>query len=288
MFNSLARKEHKMITRTITQLLMTLVLIGLTLGSPALSAADLIKCAGCKTEIFLLKDIAEAYEEQTGKSIRLGGTGNKQAVNLLLDGKVDFAFTCKPIGKIAKGMQLEDQQVASWQSIAIAKDPIVIIANGNNGVRNITQDDLTKIFQGQITNWKELGGNDLPVLPAYLSEELESGLVLLFKEFTKAELTDNALKAKAPDMLGNYTSITPGAIGFLNYNSYQDKYGEILRVNDIAPSDKNILNGTYPLTATYYLTVDDRNNQAVAEFVDFTKSSAGKSAIKRNYIAISN
>ena len=274
--------------RTIAQLLLAMALFSLAIGSQALSATDSLRSAGCKTEIFLLKDITEAYKAQTGKSIRLGGTGNKKAVNLLLEEKVDFAFTCKPIDKIAKGMKLKDQQVASWQSIAIAKDPIVIIANSNNGVANITKDELTKIFQGQITNWKELDGNDLPILPTYLSEDLESGLVLLFKEFTNAELTANAMKANAPNMLGNYTSITPGAIGFLNYNTYNEKYGEILQVNGILPSDENILNGTYPLTATYFLTIDDRNNQAVAEFIEFTKSPAGKSAIKRNYIAVSN
>jgi phosphate transport system substrate-binding protein len=277
-----------MISKKVAPILLAIVLFSLTIGSQALCAADSLKSAGCKTEIFLLKDIAEAYKAETGKSIRLGGTGNKKAVNLLLEEKVDFAFTCKPIDKIAKGMKLKDQQVASWQSIAIAKDPIVIIANSSNGVTNITQDELTKIFQGQITNWKELGGNDLPVLPAYLSEYLESGLVLLFKEFTKAELTDQAMKAKAPNMLGNYTSVTPGAIGFLNYNTYQEKYGVIMQVNGIAPTDENILNGTYPLTATYFLTIDDRNNQAVAEFVDFTKSAAGKNAIKRNYIPIAD
>jgi len=277
-----------MIYKTVVQLLMVLVLISLTIGSPALSETDSLKSAGCKTEIFLLKDIAEAYEAETGKSIRLGRTGNKKAINLLLEEKVDFAFTCKPIKKIAKGMKLEDQQVASWQSISIAKDPIVIIANSKNGVSDITQDELTKIFQGQITNWKELNGNDLPILPTYLSEDLESGLVLLFKEFTKAELTDKAMQAKAPNMLGNYTSVTPGAIGFLNFNTYQEKYGEIMRVNGILPSDENILNGTYPLTATYFLTIDDRNNQAVAQFVDFTKSAVGKNAIKRNYIPIAN
>jgi phosphate transport system substrate-binding protein len=267
---------------------MVLVLISLTIGSQAMGEADSLKSAGCKTEIFLLKDITEAYKAETGKSIRLGGTGNKKAVSLMLEEKVDFAFTCKPIKKIAKGMKLEDKQVASWQSIAIAKDPIVIIANKNNGVTDITQDELTKISQGEITNWKELGGKNLPVLPAYLSEDLESGLVLLFKEFTNAELTDNAMKAKAPNMLGNYTSITPGAIGFLNYNFYQEKYGDIMQVNGISPTDENIFNGTYPLTATYFLTIDDRNNQAVAEFVDFTKSPAGKKAIKRNYIVIEN
>ena len=278
-----------MIFKTASYSLLVFALFSLTVSSQALSATDTLKSAGCKTEVYLLKDIAEAYKEQTGKSIRLGSTGNKKAVNLLLEEKVDFAFTCKPIEKLAKGMKLDEEQVSPWKSIALAKDPIVIIANRNNGVTNITKDELIKIFQGKITNWKELKGNDIPVLPTYLSDDLESGLVLLFKEFTvgpKGKLTDNAMKAKALGMLGNYTSITPGAIGFMNFNSYEEKYGDILKINDIFPNEENIRKGVYPLTATYFLTIDGRSNQAIAEFVDFTRSVAGQRAINRSYISI--
>ncbi len=264
--------------------------LGLTVCGFALSETDHLKSAGCKTEIYLLKDIAEAYKAQTGKSIRLGGTGNKTAVDLLLEEKVDFTFTCKPVDKLAKGMKLDKEQVSSWQSIALAKDPVVIVANRDNGITNLTTDELTKIFQGEISNWRELKGNNLPVFPAYLSDDLESGLVLLFKEFTvgdKGELTDNAMKAKAPDMLGNYTSVTPGAISFMNFNAYDEKYGKILKVNGILPNEENIRNGTYPLTATYFLTIDGRNNLAVAEFIAFTKSESGQNAINKNYISVS-
>ncbi len=266
-----------------------IVMVCFTICGYAFSETDNLKSAGCKTEIYLLKDIVEAYEAQTGKSIRLGGTGNKTAVNLMLEQKVDFTFTCKPIEKLAKGMKLDKGQVSSWQSIALAKDPIVIVANRDNGIANLTTDELTKIFQGKINNWQELNGNNLPVFPAYLSDDLESGLVLLFKEFTvgdKGELTDNAMKAKAPDMLGNYTSVTPGAISFMNFNAYDEKYGEILKVNGILPNEENIRNGTYPLTATYFLTIDGRDNVAVAEFIDFTRSESGQSAINRNYISV--
>lgn len=271
--------------------LLAITLLGVMITSQSFGAEDKLSSAGCKTEIYLLKDIADAYTAQTGKSIRLGNTGNKKAVNLLLEEKVDFTFTCKPIEKLSKGMKLGEGQVSSWKSIALAKDPIIIVANSKNGVTNITTEELTKIFQGEITNWKDLGGNNIEVLPAHLSSDLESGLVLLFKEFTvgaKGKLMDNAMEAKSPNMLGNYTSVTPGAISFMNYNTYEEKYGDILKVNGIFPNDENIRNETYPLTATYFLTIDGRNNDAVAEFIHFTKSKAGQSAISENYIPISN
>ena len=74
----------------------------------------------------------------------------------------------------------------------------------------------------------------------------------------------------------------------MNYNTYEEKFGTILKINGVFPNDENIRNETYPLTATYFLTIDGRVNEAMAEFIDFTRSKVGQSAISKNYISISN
>ena len=250
----------------------------------------IIKAAGCKTEFFLLKDIAEAYKKKTGNKLQLGNTGNKKAVNLLLDQKIDFTFTCKPINKLTKGLKLDPTAVSSWTSIAIAKDPIIVVSNFKNGVRNITSEQLTKLFQGNIANWTELGGNDLQIRTAYMSTSLESGVVLLFKEFTvgnEGKLDEKAMIANGPSMLGNFVSVTPGAVTFMGFNSYREKYGDIVEIDGVAPTRANILNGSYGLAATYYLTLDGRGSDAVTNFVNFTQSDDGKMSIDQNFISVS-
>jgi ABC-type phosphate transport system substrate-binding protein len=77
-------------SRKILVYFLAVTTLCLTVCGDAFSETDNLKTAGCKTEIYLLKDIAEAYKEQTGKTLRLGNTGNKKAVNLLLEKKVDF------------------------------------------------------------------------------------------------------------------------------------------------------------------------------------------------------
>jgi phosphate transport system substrate-binding protein len=249
-----------------------------------------LKAAGCKTEVFLLKDVVEAYKVKTGNKVQLGNTGNKKAVNLLLDQKIDFTFTCKPIKKLTKGLKLDPASVLSWRSIAIAKDPIVIVSNVKNGVQSITSEQLTNLFQGKIANWKELGGNDLPIETAYMSSSLESGVVLLFKEFTvgnKGKLDENAMIANGPSMLGNFVSVTPGSVTFMGFNSYREKYGDIVEIDGVAPTRENILNGSYGLAATYYLTLDGRNSESVTGFVEFVHSEEGKKSIDQNFISVS-
>jgi phosphate transport system substrate-binding protein len=249
-----------------------------------------LKAAGCKTEIFLLKDLAKAYKAKTGHKIQLGNTGNKKAVNLLLDQKIDFIFTCKPITKLTKGLKLDPDAVSSWSSVAIAKDPIVVVSNVTNGVQNVTSEQLTKLFQGDIANWNELGGVDRPIRTAYLSSKLESGIVLLFKESTvgsKGKLDERAMIANGPSMLGNYVSVTKGGVTFMGFNSYQKKYGSILDIDGVSPTRENILSGKYGLAATYYLTLAGTNNKSVADFVQFVWSEDGKRAIDENFISVS-
>ena len=273
-------------------LVMVAVFIFSILMQPCYTQAqeEIIKAAGCKTEFFLLKDLTAAYKEKTGNKIQLGNTGNKKAVNLLLDQKIDFTFTCKPISKLTKGLKLDPASVSSWTSVAIAKDPIVIVSHVKNGVQNITSEQLANLFQGKMVNWKELGGNDLPIKTAHMSSSLESGVVLLFKEFTvgkDGKLAEKAMIANGPSMLGNFVSVTPGAVTFMGFNSYREKYGDIVEIDGVAPTRENILNGSYGLAATYYLTLDGRSNKSVTDFVEFVKSEDGKKSIDQNFISVS-
>ena len=185
---------------------------------------------------------------------------------------------------------MDPASVSSWTSVAIAKDPIVVVSNVKNGVQNITSEQLTNLFHGKMANWKELGGTDLPIKTAHMSSSLESGIVLLFKEFTvgnKGKLDENAMIANGPSMLGNFVSVTSGAVTFMGFNSYREKYGDIVEIDGVAPTRENILNGSYGLTATYYLTLDGRSSESVNEFVEFAKSDDGKKSIDQNFISVS-
>lgn len=269
-------------------LVAMVILVGALQGESIRAAEPVVlQSAGCKTEYFLLQDLAAAYAVKSGTKLQLGNTGNKKAVDLLMDNKIDFAFTCKTIGQLTRGLKLDPNAVSGWTSIPIAKDPIVVVANSNNGVTALSTAHLTDIFQGKVTNWQEVGGSDLPVLTANLDPALESGVVLLFKEFTVGEegkLNDKARLGENPSMLGNYVSLTPGSVTFMGFNSYQEKFGRILAIDGVAPRRDNILNGAYKLAATYYLTVTGKEKKDVAEFLRYVQSDEGKGVIGKNFI----
>jgi len=259
---------------------------------PAESAAsgDYLKSAGCKTEFYLLKDLADAYQEKTGTKLRTAKTGNKKAVNLMLSDSVDFTFTCKPINKLSRKLKLDTGEVGHWQSIPIAKDPIVVVSNTKNGVASLSVKQLTSVFKGETKNWAELGGSNLPISVTYLDPELESGSLLLFKEFTvgaKGSLTPDAKFLAGPTMIGNFVSRTPGGVTFMSLTSYRDGYGDILAIDGVVPSKQSIEDGSYQLSATYYLTLDGKNNAMIENFVAYCMSEEGQQIIARNFIPYS-
>lgn len=259
--------------------------------SQASFAADTsLKTAGCKTEAFLLKDLSSSYKNKSGKTVLVGGIGNKKAVELLQNGKIDFAFTCKPIEKLSGKLNLDQNQVGDWKSIPVAIDPIVIVANPDVGVSSLTTGQLIEIFSGTIDNWKVIGGNDLPVKAAYMDPELESGIVMLFKELVLAEKTfsENAVIAVGPEALVNFAAINPGGVTFVGHNSYKEGFVKILAVDGVMPTEKNISNGDYKLAATYYLTLDGKENNQVSGFMEYIFSEDGQKAIRQNFIPYQN
>lgn len=256
------------------------------MSMPADLSAEL-HAAGCKTEHFMLKDLAAAYKAKTGNSVRLGRTGNKKAVTMLLKDEVDFAFTCKPIAKLSKKFNLDGASIADWTSTPIGKDPIIVISNYVNGVDDISIKDLTRIFNGEVKNWKEIGGNDVPVVVGHLSEDIESGVVLLFKEFTvgnKGTLVANATRLDDPIKVGRFVYSTPGAVSFLSLTSFKDKKSTVMKVDGFDPTSENILNNKYKLTATYYITAPVKKDAIVADFIAFSKSAEGQAIVAEKFI----
>lgn len=263
-----------------------------TVLTPFKTVADntnFIISAGCKTEYYLIKQLVDAYENETGKKVMLGGTGNKKAMAMMEDEKIDFAFTCKPISKLSKKLNIAPEIASGWKSIPLAKDPIVVVTNKDAGVESLTVGQLTEIFKGDIKNWKDVGGADLPIVVFHITPGMESGMLMLFKEFTvglKGELTPDAKTIKDPKSLGRMVANVSGAVTFLPLAGYQSSNGNIVAINGVKPTTETVLSGQYSLSATYYLTIDKNSTKQVQDFVSFALSDTGRQITGRNFTPI--
>ncbi len=143
--------------------LITLVLTALVGSVQSAAKKTSVGCAGCKTEYFLIKHIADHFGESSDMQSKPGKTGNKKAVMLFAEGKVDFAFTCKPHWKLAAKFKLDAEKTKNWASVTIARDPIIIVVNEKSGIQELSLDQAKQVFSGKVTNWKDVSGNDLVV-----------------------------------------------------------------------------------------------------------------------------
>ncbi len=272
----------------LTRSLMLSLIIAFSFN--AARAAEQIHCAGCKTEFFLIQKITDSLNQQSNDlSYKPASTGNKKAIELMLEGKINFAFTCKTHWQLAKKFQLDKDIISSWSTVAIAHDPIIVVANPDCKVSNLTMPQLCDIFSGTITNWKDISGADLDIKVGYLDESVESGVVTVFKETSVGEnnkLTANATLLKAPNNLGNFCQATPGAIVFMGMNSYDPKYGTIISIDGNKPDVDTVTNGSYPLSVTYYIIYDKQNSLAADKLLAFIATDKGKEITNSMMIAI--
>ncbi len=267
----------------------TLVILFLLTACTTFALAnDPIKCAGCKTEHFLMNHLNGPFTEATGGELLTGKCGNKSAIQLMATGKIDFAYTCKPHHKLVKKFKISPELTADWVTTTIARDPIIIIVNQRTEIENLTVEELKSVFSGKIKNWSELGGKNYPVQLAYLDDTVESGVVTVFKETTMGKdgtLYSDAKKLGSPDQLGAFTKSRPGTVTFMSMNSYKKEYGTIVAIDGVLPENEKIVQGLYPLAVTYHLVTHKGDNPS-NDFLKYLGTPAGVEHINEVMVAL--
>ena len=248
-----------------------------------------MQSTGCKTAYLLIKHLAKHFNKTVNTQIQPHPTGNKDAIMKFAGGTTDFAFTCKPSSLLIQKFKIDPAKTEQWDSSPIAKDPIVIFTSKNLGVDNLTMPQLKGIFTGAITNWQEVGGPNMAITVACLSNDIESGVLTVFKEMTigkKAKIRADARRAESPIILGTLTEGVEGTISFMGMNSFKRFYGDIVKIDGVSPEIENVRDGSYSVAATYYLIYDNRKMNEVAPFLEFVKSADGLKIINETMVAL--
>lgn len=201
----------------------------------------------------------------------LGSGGSIQAVSV---GELDFTIASRPIKEKEAGLGL----VQTWY----VNEAIVLLGHPQAGVRSITSEQLAGVYAGRITNWRELGGNDLPLLlvtrekddseieriierwPA-LDNEWGSDVRLVDTDFDKLEL----LRANL------------GAIGFADAIQVGLAQTDLvsISIDDVAYNNAARADGTYPLTMRFHLVAPPDLSGPAREFHDYLTSQEWQEAL---------
>jgi phosphate transport system substrate-binding protein len=289
----------KVILNKINMLVSLFLVLLLSIFSSTINAKEVekkgLRAAGCKTEYFLLHDLSRGFKSNKNIDLETSGTGNMVALKLLADGETDFAFTCKHHIPLVKKAKITPEDSESWATISIAKDPIVVLVHRSNPVVNLTMSQLRGIFSGSITNWKEVGGESMPIRVSRFNDEVGSGVLTVFKEIvmgkkkdgTLIDLLSSAKQFPGPTNIGAHLSQNPGAIAFMGFNSYNRRYGSRLNINGFSSTRENIIKGTYPLVANYYIIYDKKNRdkKELKAFFDYIQSDEGIQIANQSFVS---
>jgi phosphate transport system substrate-binding protein len=214
--------------------------------------------------------------------ISVSGGGSGHGVKAAGTGEIDIGAVSRDV----KSSELE--QYPDLKPVAIGKDSVAIVVHPSNSITDLTLEQAAKIFSGEITNWKDVGGRDAAI--RVITREEGSGTRETFETYVMTPYQkETAAKAFVKASNGEVratVSSDSSSIGYLSLG-YVDETMKALSVGGIAATVENVVAGTYPISRNLYLLTKGEPSALEAAFINFVLSSEGQKVVEdMGYIEI--
>jgi phosphate transport system substrate-binding protein len=266
--------EEKMVKKLLLASIMCLVLsINIAV------AAENVVIKGSTTVLPIAQAALEAYmKAHPGVNISLSGGGSGEGIKALIDKSADIATSSREIKD--KEVELAKSRGINPVAYTVAIDALTPIVHPKNKVNGLTIDQLSQIYQGKITNWKEVGGDDLQIV--VVSRDSSSGtfetwghLVLNNAKVTPKAQLQASSGAVVQAVSKNRYAISYVGIGYLN------KSVKALTVNGVQASARTALSKEYLIARSLYMYTNGQPEGVVADFIKFVLSPAGQKLVAK-------
>ena len=210
--------------------------------------------------------LIEAFREvQPGITVNYTGSGSGAGITGAQDGTCDIGLASRDLKETETGVR----------QITVAKDGIAVIVNPANPLSDLTIDQIAQLFNGEITNWSEIGGSDAPVVA--IGREAGSGTRDGFESITGTEdlcVYQNELTSTG-EVIANVAS-NPDAIGYASLSAVEgDATIKAVTVGGVAASEETVLDGSYVIQRNFNFILSDTAelSSAAQAFVDWATSA---------------
>lgn len=164
----------------------------------------------------------------------------------------------------------------------VAIEPFTFVVNNNVKVTNLTKQQLAGIFSGQITNWKQVGGDNAKI--TVVMRQASSGTRLIIQKIVMGnkKFTTQAVVIESSGAVKKTVAMTPNSIGYVDF-AYVDNTLKAIKYEGIAPTIDNVKNGKYTLKSIGHMYTKGEAKGAVKAFIDYIQGADFQSRVLPKY-----
>lgn len=210
-------------------------------------------------------------EANSGTTFTYNPTGSGSGIQAVSEGRCDIGLSSRALK--------DDEKASGLKETIVALDGIAIIVNPQNPVEDLSLEQIAKIYTGEITNWKDVGGDDAEIV--LIGREAGSGTRDGFESIT--ETKDACQYRQELTSTGDVittVSQNPNAIGYASLASIKDSV-KALTVNGVAPTEATVKDGTYLVQRPFVLVTKEgvALSETAQKFFNFATSADAASII---------
>lgn len=264
-----------------------ILILGLAfLWNTNVQAQEMLQIKGSDTLINLVQKLAEEYmAENPGAYIAVTGGGSGTGIAALINKKCDIANASRLMK--SKEIAQASEGGVDVKRVVIAMDGLSVITNPGNPIDKLTLGEIGRIFRGEVTNWKEVGGNDVPI--TLYGRQSNSGTFVFFRDAVlKGDYSQkmNRMNGNAQIVEGIKQDVS--GIGYVGVGYVKDAAGlTILKVAAKAGgtyasplNSEDVKSGKYPISRPLNQYINGSPEGAVKAFLEYEISVTGQRIVE--------
>ena len=236
--------------------------------------------SGSTTLLQVSEAWAFAFMEKFGGTIIVNGGGSGSGIADLINGVSELANSSREI----KDEELEAAKAAGLdvQEYLVLFDGIAVIVSSNVPVEDLTIEQLSKIYTGEITNWKDVSGDDTEIIITARDSSSGTGeyfleeVIQLGKTMEDNDYSNMALRLQSNADIVNQIKENDNAIGYIGLG-YLEQSLKIVKVEGIEPSIDTVKDASYPISRGLYVYAPDKDLTEIGQaYINFILSDEGQ------------
>ncbi|KLV08855.1 phosphate ABC transporter substrate-binding protein [Photobacterium aquae] len=261
-----------------TQVIGALALAG-SMAFNSAFANETVSVVGSSSVSPIMEVLGETYAQSRNVTVEVQGPGSSAGVRAAHDGSSDFGMSSRELKESEKSNEIKE--------VVIARDGIAVVVHNNNPVTDLSKDEVSKIYKGEITNWKQVGGEDKPIVVA--TRDTASGTRGAFEDIMNLKkkingISVSAISQRAQVASGNgqlktIVANNPFSIGYISLGSV-DASVKALSIDNHKPSVEAIKAGDYGVQRPFLVVYKEgRPSPAALDFLTWVKGPEGQKIV---------